>query len=124
MSESSTTDQTTMGNSASAPSPVTVPYEVLLNLYISEFPVDIDPRFTHILNMCTQPHPLDANHPTQKYHQILINDIDNITPHIPAIISFISTAIKEENGTVLVYYHAGINRSVSAIVAYLCHSKG
>jgi protein-tyrosine phosphatase len=71
--------------------------------------------------MSTHIHPLDL---TRTYLQITINDIDNIETHIPAINTFIDTALAKGNAKVLVHCHAGISRSASAIRAYLCHKNG
>lgn len=60
-----------------------------------------------------------------------MKDEDDITPHIPAIIKFISSAIcppnsaldnKKENN-VLVHCVSGINRSAAAILTYLLHVR-
>ncbi|KAE8447915.1 hypothetical protein EG329_009987 [Mollisiaceae sp. DMI_Dod_QoI] len=94
-------------------------FEVLPRLYISKFPTTIPPNITHILNMCTHPHPKDT---TRNYLHIALDDIDNITPHIPSILSFIDTALKDD-GTVLVHCALGLNRSAAAVLAFLCHQK-
>ncbi len=73
-----------------------------------------------MLNMCTIPHPPDDS---RIYLHIPIDDIDDITPHIAPIITFIENA-HSSNGKVLVHCALGINRSVAAVVAYVCHVKG
>jgi hypothetical protein len=70
--------------------------------------------------MCTIPHPPDDS---RIYLHIPIDDIDDITPHIASIITFVGNA-RSLNGKVLVYCALGINRSVAAVVAYVCHVKG
>ncbi|EPE28860.1 (Phosphotyrosine protein) phosphatases II [Glarea lozoyensis ATCC 20868] len=67
--------------------------------------------------MCTTPHPAD---PSRTYLHIPMNDVDHIAPHIEKIINFIDNA-HQSNGTVLVHCSLGINRSASAVIAYLCH---
>ena len=52
-----------------------------------------------------------------------MDDIDDITPHIPIILSFISSSIQSGN-EVLVHCALGLNRSVAAVLAYLCHVIG
>lgn len=69
--------------------------------------------------MCTRPHPPDDS---RIYLHIPIDDIDDITPHIASIITFIEEA-RYSNGRVLVHCALGINRSVAALVAYVCHVK-
>jgi protein-tyrosine phosphatase len=99
-------------------------FEILPNLYLSCFPNEISEDITHVLNMCTTPHPPDN---TRTYLHIPLNDIDDITPHIPSILSFISSSLtspSEGGNKVLVHCAFGINRSVAAVVAYVCHVQG
>lgn len=69
--------------------------------------------------MCTQHHPVDT---TRNYMQVPIYDFDNITPYIKKITDFIDNAIRNE-GVVLVHCAMGVNRSVAAILSYLCHQS-
>ena len=62
--------------------------------------------------MCTHIHPPNL---TQTYLQIAI---------IPAINTFIDTTLANDNAKFSVLRCVGINRSVSAICAYLCHKNG
>jgi protein-tyrosine phosphatase len=106
-------------------------FEILPNLYLSRFPKEIPEDITHVLNMCTTPHPPDD---TRTYLHIPLDDIDDITPHIPSILTFISSALStpslsrfsnmNRENKVLVHCALGINRSVAAVVAYVCHVKG
>jgi protein-tyrosine phosphatase len=91
--------------------------EILPNLYLSKFPTQIPLKITHVLNMCTHPHPPD---PSRAYLHISLDDIDNIKPRIPHILEYIKNALQKD-GNVLVYCALGINRSAAAIVSYLCH---
>lgn len=70
--------------------------------------------------MCTNPHPVD---PSRSYLHSALDDIDNIKPHIPEILDFIEAALKC-SGKMLVHCALGLNRSVSATLAYLCHRDG
>jgi protein-tyrosine phosphatase len=92
-------------------------FEIIPRLYLSKFPESIPSDITHVLNMCTTPHPAD---PSRTYLHIPMNDVDHIAPHIEKIINFIDTALAN-NGIVLVHCSLGINRSASAMIAYLCH---
>lgn len=100
------------------PSITRVPVEIIPHLYLSSFPksADLDPQITHILNMCTTPSEPD---PTRTYLNVPLLDWDNITPYIPVIVQFIESGL--QHGSVLVHCALGINRSASAVVAYLCH---
>ncbi|CZR61452.1 uncharacterized protein PAC_11348 [Phialocephala subalpina] len=95
-------------------------FKVVPGLYISKFPTTIPVEITHILNMCTHPHPADDTN--RAYLHIPILDIDNITPHIPSITTFISNALKQE-GKVLVHCALRLNRSAAAVLAFLCFQK-
>jgi protein-tyrosine phosphatase len=97
-----------------------IKYEILPNLYLSRFPFSIPLDTTYVLNMCTTPHPPDA---TRTYLHIPLDDIDNITSHIPSILSFLDASLQQSNSKVLVHCALGINRSVAAVVAYVCHRK-
>jgi protein-tyrosine phosphatase len=108
----------TMANSSNS-TPYTK-FEILPNIYLSRFPKEIPEEITHVLNMCTMPHPPDGS---RIYLHIPIDDIDDITPHIASIIAFIENA-RPSNGKVIVHCALGINRSVAAVVAYVCHAKG
>jgi hypothetical protein len=61
-------------------------FETLPNLYLSRFPSSIPLDISHVLNMCTTPHPPDS---TRTYLHIPLDDINNITSHIPSILSFL-----------------------------------
>ncbi|TVY35203.1 Dual specificity protein phosphatase [Lachnellula occidentalis] len=101
--------------------PETFPrFEILPHLFLSKFPDTIPTDITHVLNMCTQPHPLDAS---REYLHIPLDDIDNIGPHISAIVMYIEHALRD-NGAVLVHCALGLNRSAAAIISYLCHRNG
>ncbi|KAH6681558.1 putative dual specificity protein phosphatase 16, partial [Halenospora varia] len=54
-------------------------------------------------------------------HISTLADIDDITPHIPAILEFITDALSP--APLLVHCAIGINRSPSAIIAYLCSTE-
>ncbi|KAH8663436.1 protein-tyrosine phosphatase-like protein, partial [Tricladium varicosporioides] len=58
-------------------------------------------------------------------HISTLADIDDITPHIPAILEFIGGALSPSPDTnkLLVHCAIGINRSPSAIIAYLCSTQ-
>jgi protein-tyrosine phosphatase len=93
-------------------------YEILPSLYLSKFPQQWDLHgITHVLNMCREPHPPN---PSRTYKHIELDDIDDITPHIGTIISYISSAM-QQNGRVLIHCALGLNRSAAATIAYLCH---
>ncbi|KAL2060077.1 hypothetical protein VTL71DRAFT_9899 [Oculimacula yallundae] len=108
-------------------------FEILPNLYLSRFP-DLEQLskgeegkegITHVLNMCTQPHPIPSSTSAREIEvlHIPLLDIDDITPHIPTILEFIERGVKQD-GNVLVHCALGINRSAAAVIAYLCHVKG
>jgi len=92
-------------------------FEILPRLHLSKFPTEIPTGITHILNMCNTPHPFDS---TRTYLHIPLNDIENIMPYMETIIHFIENALRG-NGNTLVHCALGLNRSASAILAYLCH---
>ncbi len=69
--------------------------------------------------MCTTPQPHDSR---RNYLHIALDDIDDITLHIPKIIAFISQALQNDS-KVLVHCALGLNRSPAAIIAYLCHQN-
>jgi protein-tyrosine phosphatase len=94
-------------------------FEILPSLFLSRFPKEILDDITHVLNMCTKPHPPDSS---RTYLHIPLDDIDNIKPHIQNILGFVNHAL-ETKGKVLVHCALGLNRSVAAIVAYVCHRK-
>jgi protein-tyrosine phosphatase len=95
------------------------PVEIIPGLDLSSFPDKIDPKYTHVLNMCMTPnHP--ASHSPEILH-IQLLDWDNITPHIPRIVQYIDSALQNPNNRVLVHCALGINRSASAVTTYLCH---
>ena len=108
----------TMANSSNS-APYTK-FEILPNIYLSRFPKEIPEETTHVLKMCTIPHPPDHS---QVYLHIPIDDIDDTTSQIASIITFIENA-RSLNGKVLVHCAFRINRSVVAVVAYVCHVKG
>ncbi|CZR54895.1 uncharacterized protein PAC_04780 [Phialocephala subalpina] len=62
-----------------------------------------------------------------KYLHLPMKDEDDITPHIPSITTFVSSALRPANPTtnnnVLIHCVSGINRSAAAIITYLCHVK-
>lgn len=92
-------------------------FEIQPKIYLSRFPNEIPSKITHVLNMCTQPHPVDTS---RTYMQVPIYDFDNITPYIKDILGFIDKAVENE-GVVLVHCAMGMNRSVAAVLSYLCH---
>jgi|HubBroStandDraft_4_1064222.scaffolds.fasta_scaffold164058_1 protein-tyrosine phosphatase len=95
------------------------PVEIIPGLDLSSFPNTIDPKYTHVLNMCTMP-----NHPASHHLEILhiqLLDWDNITPHIPGIVQYIDRALQNPDSRVLVHCALGINRSAAAVTTYLCH---
>jgi len=92
-------------------------FEILPNLYLSKFPAHIPLEITHLLSLCTHPHPPDRS---RAYLHISLDDIDNIKPHLPQILEYIDNAL-QNNGKVLMHCALGINRSAAAIVSYLCH---
>ncbi|KAK0130441.1 hypothetical protein ONS96_000960 [Cadophora gregata f. sp. sojae] len=96
-------------------------FEVIPHLYLSKFPevATLPHNITHILNMCTHTHTESFG---RTILHIPIDDIDNIKPHIPTILDFISTAI-QSGASVLVHCALGLNRSAAAILTYLCHVK-
>jgi len=108
----------TMANSSNS-APYTK-FEILPNIYLSRFPKEIPEETTHVLKMCTIPHPPDHS---QVYLHIPIDDIDDTTSQIASIITFIENA-RSLNGKVLVHCAFRINRSVVAVVAYVCYVKG
>jgi len=98
-------------------------FEILRDLlYLSRFPniATLPRNITHILNMCTDTH---ADSYGRTILHIPMDDIDDITPHIPIILSFISSSIQSGN-EVLFHCALGLNRSVAAVLAYLCHIIG
>jgi len=106
--------------------PIYTKFEIFPNLYLSRFPKEIPEEITHVLNMCIDAHPPDS---TRTYLHIPLDDIDNITPHIPDILSFINNALSpnftsDAQNKVLVHCMLGLNRSVAAVVAYLCGVRG
>jgi protein-tyrosine phosphatase len=95
------------------------PVEIIPGLDLSSFPDKIDPKYTHVLNMCTTPnHP--ASHDPEILH-IQLLDWDNITSHIPRIVQYVDSALQNPNNRVLIHCALGINRSASAVTTYLCH---
>ncbi|KAG4428682.1 hypothetical protein IFR05_015832, partial [Cadophora sp. M221] len=74
--------------------------------------------------MCKDPHPVSNSLHLKILHIPLddIADIDDITPYIPQILTFISTALAS-SASILVHCALGLNRSVAAILAYLCHVR-
>jgi hypothetical protein len=62
-------------------------FEIIPNLYLSSFPREIPEEISQVLNMCFAAHPPDA---TCTYLHVPLDDIDDITPHIPNILSFIT----------------------------------
>jgi protein-tyrosine phosphatase len=103
-------------------------FEMLPHLYYlylsnSKFPITILLEITHVLNMCTHPRPADSS---RRYLHIALIDIDDITSEIPSILAFIGSVLSDRNGSknnVLVYCALGLNRSVAAVLAYMCHKK-
>jgi len=69
--------------------------------------------------MCTTPNGPAIHNPEVLHIQLL--DWDNITPHIPAILNYIDTALQTPESRVLVHCALGVNRSAAAVTAYLCH---
>ncbi|PVH77402.1 putative dual specificity protein phosphatase 16 [Cadophora sp. DSE1049] len=69
--------------------------------------------------MCMDAHP-DSYGRTILH--IPIDDIDDITPHMSKILDFIDTSI-QSGSSVLVHCALGLNRSVAAILTYLCRVK-
>lgn len=96
-------------------------FQILLNLFLSRFPKQIPEDIIHVLNMCPTPHPSEISEKIT-YLPIPLDDIDDITPHIANIATFIDNALSS-NGKVLVYCALGINRSLAAVAAYVCHRE-
>jgi hypothetical protein len=70
-------------------------YEILPSLYLSKFSQQWDLHgITHVLNMCREPH---SPNPSRTYKHIELNNINDITPYIGTIISYISSAM-QQNG--------------------------
>ncbi|KAH7318990.1 protein-tyrosine phosphatase-like protein [Rhexocercosporidium sp. MPI-PUGE-AT-0058] len=105
--------------STTATEPPFMIFEVMPNLYLSRYPtISLLPDdITYILNMCKDPHDDDCG---RTILHIPLDDIDNITPHVSKILNFIETSIGS-GGSILVHCALGLNRSVAAILAYLCH---
>ena len=101
-------------------------FEIIPNLYLSSFPREIPEEITHVLNMCLDAHPPDT---TRTYLHVPLDDIDDITPHIPDILSFINRALSPNftsggKNKVLVHCMLGLNRSAAAVVAYISGIRG
>ena len=96
--------------------------EIIPNLDLSSFPHRLDPKYTHVLNMCMTPNNPTSNQPEILHLQLL--DWDDITPYIPQIVQFIDSALQHPQNRVLVHCALGVNRSASAVTAYLCHRNG
>lgn len=94
-------------------------FEIQPRIYLSRFPQNIPAEVTHVLNMCTQPHPRDES---RTYLQVPIYDFDNITPYIENLVTFINNPM-QVNGIVLVHCAMGLNRSAAAVLSYLCSIK-
>lgn len=94
-------------------------FEIMPSLYLSRYPkVALLPdNITHILNMCKDPHDDDCG---RLILHIPLDDIDDIKPHMSKVITFIENSIGS-GGSVLVHCALGLNRSVAAILAYVCH---
>lgn len=123
-------------------------HEIIPNLFLSRYPDEIPEEITHILNLSPYAHPPTSIINLKSLHISTLADIDDITPHIPAILEFIGGALspspdvdisgssshpsqsKDDAGTksiktnkLLVHCAIGINRSPSAIIAYLCSTQ-
>ncbi|KUJ08737.1 phosphatases II, partial [Mollisia scopiformis] len=97
--------------------------QVIPNLHISNYPTTIPKTITHILTMCTKPLSRRLSKGVTTLHLPLHNQ-DDITPHIPQILTFIATALAVPNNHVLVHCREGVNRSSAAVIAYLCSKNG
>ncbi|KAF4626834.1 hypothetical protein G7Y89_g11320 [Cudoniella acicularis] len=120
-------------------------HEIIPDLYLSRFPDEMPPEITHILNLSPYAHPPASIANLKSLHISTLADIDDITPHIPAILEFIEAALspapdakssnsmdgntlteeevekkEEKRNKLLVHCAIGINRSPSAVIAYLC----
>ncbi|TVY68963.1 Dual specificity protein phosphatase MPK-4 [Lachnellula suecica] len=100
------------------------PVEIIPGLDLSSYPKNVKlNEYTHVLNMCEAPNPREFFRPACRVLNIPLLDIDNIEPHIELIIRFIDSALQHPENRVLVHCALGINRSPSAVIAYLCHKN-
>lgn len=123
-------------------------HEIIPNLFLSRYPDEIPKEITHILNLAPYAHPPASIANLKSLHISTLADIDDITPHIPAILEFIRDALSpapdaevsnsndeisttndetqpktQKQNKLLVHCAIGINRSPSAIIAYLCSTQ-
>jgi protein-tyrosine phosphatase len=98
-------------------------FQVIPNLFISEFPKTIPADITHVLNLSANDHSADTIGIRIYFHNAMV-DCEDIVPYLPSIITFTETALSTRDSRVLVHSDLGINRSAAACILFLCRKTG